>query len=354
MMAWHDASRPPQRRHSTTQSCAPHHSHHQVRHSCQASRQTPLHAGPPIPPDTPLNIITPNNTYVRNDNTTNYAYPGNGTGATPPEQYLAYHPGNLADGSPIDPYETAILKNAQTGLYCQLRPLPSNTTQIGMICDQPTDAIATVMTYTGDGLSYNGIALVSAGPGQPLLLENTTRVPVLGPTADNLTLVPALTGPPIPPDTPLKILAPTGNPVRNDNLTNYAYVGNGNGTTPPELYLAYHAGDLGDRNPIQPGQTTKLQNEQTGMWCQLRSLPSNATQIGMICDQPTPDTATVMTYTGDGLAYNGVQLVAPGGPGTTLQLANTTLTPVVGPTADNLTFVPVVPTGRGQWVLMLL
>jgi hypothetical protein len=50
------------------------------------------------------------------------------------------------------------------------------------------------MTYTGDGLSYNGIDLVSAGYGQPLLLENTTTAPVVGPTTDNLTIVPALTG----------------------------------------------------------------------------------------------------------------------------------------------------------------
>ena len=50
--------------------------------------------------------------------------------------------------------------------------------------------------------------------------------------------------------------------MRNDNITNYAYVGNGNGTTPPELYLAFHADNLADPALIQPGQTAKLQNEQ--------------------------------------------------------------------------------------------
>ena len=84
----------------------------------------------------------------------------------------------------------------QTGMWCQLRPLPSNTSQIGMICDQPTAATATVMTYTGSGLAYNGIDLVASGPGLPLLLENTTALAsaYTGPTADDLTLVPALTG----------------------------------------------------------------------------------------------------------------------------------------------------------------
>ena len=79
----------------------------------------------------------------------------------------------------------------------------------------------------------------------------------------------AAAGPPIPPDTPLKLLDPTGSPVRNDNLTNYAYVGAGNGTTPPELYLAYHADQLADATLIQPGQTTKLQNEQVMSCMQL-------------------------------------------------------------------------------------
>ena len=130
------------------------------------------------------------------------------------------------------------------------------------------------------------------------------------------------------------IVDPSGNPVRNDNLTNYAYVGSGNGTTPPEMFLAYHAGNTSDKNPIEPGQTTLLQNAETGMWCQLRPLPSNTSQIGMICDQPTSATATVMTYTGDGLAYNGERLVATGGPGTPLLLECTSPTPGVGDGAD--------------------
>ena len=89
-------------------------------------------AGPPIDPLTPLNIISPTGQYVRNDNASNFAYVGNGTGLTAPERYIAYHPTNpFTDASPIDPYETCYLKNEATGLYCQLRPLPTNSTQIG-------------------------------------------------------------------------------------------------------------------------------------------------------------------------------------------------------------------------------
>jgi hypothetical protein len=46
-----------------------------------------------------------------------------------------------------------------------------------------------VMTYTGDGLAYQGIQLVTEGPGQPLLLANTITNPV-GPTADDLKIEP--------------------------------------------------------------------------------------------------------------------------------------------------------------------
>ena len=138
--------------------------------------------------------------------------------------------------------------------------------------------------------------------------------------------------------------------MRNDNLTSYAYAGSGDGTTPPELYMAYHASNVTDPALIQPGQTTLLQNVQTQQWCQLRPLPTNTTQIGMICDQPTSATATVMTYTGDGLSYNGVPLVAAAGSGTTLLLENTTSTPVVGPFADNLSLVPSGERDGAAWL----
>ena len=151
-------------------------------------------AGLPLQPNTPLNIISPNGTYVRTDNTSSPATAGSGSGGTTPEQYLAFHPGNLTSTSPVQLYDTAVLQSVQTGLWCRLAPLPSNATQLGMVCDQPSAATGTLLTYTGDGLSYNGIDLVATGPGKPLLLENTTTAPVAGPTADNLTLAPAPVG----------------------------------------------------------------------------------------------------------------------------------------------------------------
>ena len=155
---------------------------------------------------------------------------------------------------------------------------------------------------------------------------------------------PACAGPPLLANTPINILTSTGQPVRNDNTTSAAWVGIGNGTSPPELYTAYDPNNLGSYDPILPGETALLQNLQTGKYCQLRSMPANATQLGMFCDQPTPATATVMTYTGSGLSYNGIPLV-DAGLGTPLLLANTTTAPP-GPNNDNLSFPPAGALGR--------
>lgn len=153
-----------------------------------------LPAGAALQPNTPLNIISPAGSYVRTDNTSSPATAGSGSGGTEPEQYLAFHPDSLGSTSPIEPYQTAVLQSVETGLWCRLAPLSSNQTQIGMVCDQATAATGTPLTYTGDGLRYHGVDLVSSGPGQPLLLDNTTRTPVAGPLADNLTLALAPVG----------------------------------------------------------------------------------------------------------------------------------------------------------------
>ena len=108
----------------------------------------------------------------------------------------------------------------------------------------------------------------------------------------------AIAGPPLLANSPINILGPSGYPVRNDNGSSPAYLGAGNGTTRPEMYTAYHPGNLGSSVPIQPGESTILTNLETGLYCQLRGLPTNSSQLGMFCDQPTPATATVMTYTG--------------------------------------------------------
>ena len=122
-------------------------------------------------------------------------------------------------------------------------------------------------------------------------------------------------GPPLNPIIPINILDKDGFPVRNDNLTNFAYVGSGDGLTPPEIYSAFHPQDPTNTTPIAPGETTYLRNAQTGMYCRLTALPSiyplsrtsssagrgllqSCATRGVLCDQPTAATATILTYTG--------------------------------------------------------
>ena len=157
----------------------------------------------------------------------------------------------------------------------------------------------------------------------------------------------------------MNILDKDGFPVRNDNLTNFAYVGPNDGKQQaPEVYSAYRPENPADPTPIQPGETTQLKNTQTGKFCRLAQLPSAYSLIrrigssgkkpkaspkarskskakasanftgqvaqngrhllqtpsscatqGVICDQDTIATATILTYTGSGLSYNGVPLV---------------------------------------------
>ncbi len=123
--------------------------------------------------------------------------------------------------------------------------------------------------------------------------------------------LPAAPFPPLTPIIPLNIINGTGYPTRNDNGTNFAYVGKGNGTSPPEMYTAYHPGNEDDPTPINAGETTILKNVETEKYCRLAPLVPQTTcnTQGMLCDQLEPSTATILTYTGTGLAYNGVPLV---------------------------------------------
>jgi hypothetical protein len=192
---------------------------------------------------------------------------------------------------------------------------------------------------------------------------------------------------PLQPLVPLNILNGDGDPLRNDDPSTPSYVGSGNGTQPPETYYAYHPNDPNDRTPIYPGKTTVLKNQQTNMFCRLAPPPgpvskgrehrtpagtsaamrpppaagrskrtSNAsgtmlaapfqaasvscTGQVVLCDQPTPATATVLTYTGSGLSYNGVPLAQTPVSRTLMLSADPACR---APGGDSMTF----PPGRG-------
>jgi hypothetical protein len=148
---------------------------------------------------------------VRNDNLTNFAYVGPNDGKQqPPEIYSAYRPENPNDPTPIPPGGTAQLKNAQTGKYCRIAQLPatyplsqpiassgarhllqvpSSCATQGVLCDQDTISTASVLTYTGTGMSYNGVPLVQSPNSKTLLLSSDPACTVPG--GDKLTFPPA-------------------------------------------------------------------------------------------------------------------------------------------------------------------
>jgi hypothetical protein len=193
----------------------------------------PPFSGPPLNTLTPLNILDPNGFPVRNDNTSNLAFVGTGTGLSAPEQYTAYNRSDLADPTPIAPGETTLMRNTQTGLYCRLVPVPAgyslkstinafakrrtppgrsqpvagatasakrglrqfatpNCNTQGVVCDQTSPANAVVLTYTGTGLSYQGVPLVVSPVTKTLVLSGDPACTTPG--GDKLTFPPATMG----------------------------------------------------------------------------------------------------------------------------------------------------------------
>ena len=140
--------------------------------------------------------------YLRVDNTSNYAYVGNGTGTTAPEKFLAYDPRDPSRSLTIGEGDYTLLRNLQTGLWCRLavynnstasstapfRPRRASLTRgllagdcgvvvWGCLCDQPTASTATEFQYSQRGLMYQGVPMVAQAMFYPLLWSNTTTLP---------------------------------------------------------------------------------------------------------------------------------------------------------------------------------
>ena len=81
------------------------------------------------------------------------------------------------------------------------------------------------------------------------------------PHPSHLAAPPPPKGPPLTPIIGINLLDQHGYPVRNDNRTNFAYVGPNDGKQqPPEIYYAYRPANPKDPTPIPPGGTAQLKN----------------------------------------------------------------------------------------------
>ena len=147
----------------------------------------PLVAKVSLPTNTPMNLIDMNGDPLRTDSSTSPTAVGTGDGSTPPESYTAVDPNNPSSTTPLAPNSPVQLRSTQTGQWCRLAPLPADsdpcTTQ-GLLCDQPTASTATSLTWSGNGLQYNGVTLGEVHSGGALTLSNDPAC--LKPCADKL------------------------------------------------------------------------------------------------------------------------------------------------------------------------
>jgi hypothetical protein len=206
----------------------------------------------------------------RVDSATSFmACPEGGNGSTPPEQFVPLRP----DGgqTPIQPSEKVLLKSELTGLYCRVSTDPG-TGRSQVLCDQPTAATATPLTYTGTGISYNGRPFINDGSGA-VYFGNP------GAAATGTSLQPVAPAPP----------TVTSGTAYNLNFGGTCYVesvdsyvkcynSSSSGKTASEQFVVYTA-SLVAGALIAPGTTTLIRSVKTGLFCRTIALPTGSTQI---------------------------------------------------------------------------
>jgi hypothetical protein len=106
----------------------------------------PYVAGPPLQPYTPYNLFGPGMCRVEASTTFLTCPSSNGTGSTPPEQFIPVRP-DLSAG-PIRPGEQAVWQSAQTGKFCRVVAVAG---QSRVQCDVDSLGQATPLEYTGTG-----------------------------------------------------------------------------------------------------------------------------------------------------------------------------------------------------------
>jgi hypothetical protein len=171
-----------------------------------------------------------------------------------------------------------------------------------LVCDVTDPSQATPLTYTSTGLTYNGQPLVPNGPGGAMVVQPA------GTTSGTATTTTPITpaGPVVVPGLPITIETVDGFlSVPNTNTSMFPNA-TGTGTSAAEQFVLTPATGS-PTSPVLPGTVTVVQSVATGMYCRVVN-GSTAGSQEIKCDQPTPATATPMTYTGSGLVYQGLVL----------------------------------------------
>lgn len=159
---------------------------------CQMDAGCTAGCGRSVRQGVPLNIRSLNGITVHADSTSKLAYAMEGNGASAPEQFILYkarsgsRPGSSLDSSYVPgnimSTNAAYMKSMQTGMFCRLSPFISklvNTTAPiscytqGLLCDQNSTATATLLVYSGSGLTYQATSLVALPGSGTLVLSQS-------------------------------------------------------------------------------------------------------------------------------------------------------------------------------------
>lgn len=138
----------------------------------------------------------------------------------------------------------------------------------------PARADSTGHAHLIAGFTFQGKPLVNTGSGAPLYFA--------APGAPHERLsVTRSPGPMLQLDRPLALAGSiNGRPVRTDSTGTFAYLGNGNGSTAPEQYLAYNAADPGSTEAVEPGALVILKSK---VWPCLLPGPESITSCSGDC-----------------------------------------------------------------------
>lgn len=214
--------------------------------------------------------------------------------SSPAEQFIPYR----LDGgqTPILPGEKMYLRSVQTGMYCRVLTAANSSSQV--LCDQPTPATASQLTFTGMGLGAGSSPFLNPEDGSPVYFGNASQG--LGtPVVFKPVVFPQL--PSITSGTAYNLDA--GGNCRVESVDGYVYCPKGNstsGTSQPEQFVVFSAGQIAGAT-IAAGSSTIIKSIKTGLFCRAVTLENGQRQIK--CDVADAAQASPFMYTGTGFSF---------------------------------------------------
>lgn len=123
--------------------------------------------------------------------------PADGSDGSSAGEQFTFLSTSLPPGTTLAPGSPMLIKSVKTGMFCRAVTGSDGLTKIK--CDV-SQAAASVMTYTGDGFSYNGLAFNNPGGARPVFLSPKPSLGAVAvapaPSSCNFGRVPAVTSGP--------------------------------------------------------------------------------------------------------------------------------------------------------------